>query len=1040
MINDASLRPLLGSIASSSNEDLSIKYYPRSKIVEFVESLHKYADIIADLMGHLGKFQILIRSDPSDTFIQKSPEKKRIVDYDIPGYALLYSLFTMPQKNREKLPPPFHILSQYLMIKKMRTDFIGTILEVNNTLNSPFSFDIGDIHYSLYRYETLVAEFDHTPIIFDLENFKKCIFSTTSHDEFPPYDSMENIVVIEEMIEEAIAFGIIPEKMRNHCKQWCSRLHSNLQDPRAIVNQEILSLSPRIQYISTTALGILERKDNKKTTIVPASVGWRHAKYELFKEQLSIFIRNLFGLRSMLLNLERYENYGYESKPLKLAPLITNRGEILRAFWSDKIKDDHEAFSLFSEAMKNDHYDRYHYWNAIVYPSKKIKDTDNCGDPKNWISDFAEILSTVFFVTIILSVIPEEMKDNYNYSRVSEFAVYLILATVILQTATIILNRWGHMRRIFSEDIIERCEMAKRKIHSELTYEKKSTLAPQVMAIPNHVDPTTNSNMRQRIPYIYHSPLKIELRENGGDKWKIPDQYSYEKCTEIPPNIEKKIFAEIFQSITEGLIEVANQNHYDFPWEIETLCRWVEYNLGKAVNQNAYGHEPTDNNRVQCNPSSASSSSDTPFINRAQDFKTHNHANHPSSSTYRRQSIRAQEEEEGAGLTVSNETIQRKVLDLWMNMAIDQLEVTEANALNILRTTKLIDFLAGTQSLISTYSLRKAALCNASTRISTSEAFTRSLNPRDFNDLAYLADPQNWINERVERQAQLIIDYTIRSRTLTSKMKKVVIATRGGTGVGKTNLIDLYLKELLFSKYLTRHLLEHDNLTRGVLNPDRVKKELGNDIQIPLLNGQVYLEGRMVFERFLKRLTQHTSEIVGALIDTRMLTLEDFREVLAFSRGRRAKLEIIDIDAPIWYSILSVLNRVPYGKDPCVPFEVIKDGYIRAHADRSKFIAAVCSEQIGYYLYHVTKEGDYALVAKKGRRNNSLWVDSKSTFDKCLQVPSEEETESIASTVITHELIQSLEVPVNRRKDVLFQWIGHTIKDALEIHAKGGKP
>ena len=45
------------------------------------------------------------------------------------------------------------------------------------------------------------------------------------------------------------------------------------------------------------------------------------------------------------------------------------------------------------------------------------------------------------------------------------------------------------------------------------------------------------------------------------------------------------------------------------------------------------------------------------------------------------------------------------------------------------------------------------------------------------------------------------------------------------------------------------------------------------------------------------------------------------------------------------------------------------------------------------------------------------------------------ELNAISLTVITDELIQSLEVP--RNKEVLRQWIGKTVKDVLELHSKG---
>lgn len=374
---------------------------------------------------------------------------------------------------------------------------------------------------------------------------------------------------------------------------------------------------------------------------------------------------------------------------------------------------------------------------------------------------------------------------------------------------------------------------------------------------------------------------------------------------------------------------------------------------------------------------------------------------------------------------------------------LSEIAINGYNALYVLMIAKIIDSLARRQGILtprmkrSTYLIRQAVLKKVPNEVSTCQVFTNSLNPADYDSLEYLVNSQNWVDERVAAQTKLIIDYNILSRTLSARMSNVVVALRGNTGVGKSHLIQESLKHYFLPKYLRESLHEHDDFVHGVLNPDRFKAILKKIDGSSLLNGQVHLEGRLIFDRLLEILTKHPSAILGAVIDTRLLTLEDFRSVLAFSQSRNSRLEVIDVEAPIWYSILSVLNRELFGKDPCVPFEVIKDGFIKARANRREFIHASTHKRVNYTLFQLAPTGDYIPMMRKGESDDCpLFLSSN--IEECFRVPSEDEMDEIANTVITEELIQSLEMP--RNKKVLEQWIGHTVKDALELHLKKELP
>lgn len=375
---------------------------------------------------------------------------------------------------------------------------------------------------------------------------------------------------------------------------------------------------------------------------------------------------------------------------------------------------------------------------------------------------------------------------------------------------------------------------------------------------------------------------------------------------------------------------------------------------------------------------------------------------------------------------------------------LEGIEINEDNAIIILKISKIIDYLIKERGFLkssiknSTYSIRQAVLKKVPIGVTTCQVYTNSISPADYNTLEYLVNPLNWVTERVGKQAKIIIDYTILSRSLSERMRKVVVVTRGNTGVGKSHWIVQSLRQHLLPRYLEKCLDEHDEFVHGVLNPDHVKATLKKIDRHTLLNSQVYLEGRIIFERFLEMLTKYPSAVMGTVIDTRLLTLTEFKEALAYAQSRDAKLEIIDVEAPIWCSILSVLNRKPDGKDPCVPFEVIKDGYIRARAHRGEFIHASTCEQVNYTLYQLASNGEYIPIVRKGENDDGPSLLSSSVFEECLRVPSEEEIDGIANTRITEELIQSLDVP--RNKDILQQWIGYTVKDALEMHSRGEIP
>ena len=87
----------------------------------------------------------------------------------------------------------------------------------------------------------------------------------------------------------------------------------------------------------------------------------------------------------------------------------------------------------------------------------------------------------------------------------------------------------------------------------------------------------------------------------------------------------------------------------------------------------------------------------------------------------------------------------------------------------------------------------------------------------------------------------------------------------------------------------------------------------------------------------------------------------------------------------IWNSVIAVLQRDPFGQDPCVPFEVIKDGFITVRQNRREFMDASRRENVNYSLYQTDDQGDFTLVAEN--RDNHFTY-NKELFEDCFKVPA----------------------------------------------------
>jgi hypothetical protein len=351
------------------------------------------------------------------------------------------------------------------------------------------------------------------------------------------------------------------------------------------------------------------------------------------------------------------------------------------------------------------------------------------------------------------------------------------------------------------------------------------------------------------------------------------------------------------------------------------------------------------------------------------------------------------------------------------------------NAHQVLQVTKAIDLLfianRGHKSR-STYKIRRLILKISTFALGTNEVFTRSLSPENYNNPTYLTDLNSWVKERTTCQYNALTKQIQEASRLSQHLsKRTMILMRGNTGVGKSWTIN-YLSQSFPQAFKS----PSSNTIEGCLNPDHIKRYLRRyNNSSPLLNCQVYYEGRVLYEILVDFLSRRVFDIDNAIIDTRLLELEDFEVLLRMACLRKSKLSLVDIHSSIWHSIVTVLSRDPGGNDPCVDFEVIRDGYIRSLQNRKKFIERVKEDgNITYQLYNMSRSERILVAQITG--SDSQCFDSE-LLAKSLTISSEEEYE-VGDMTINQEMIAQHFYFGN---SIPTRFLGMTITKALQKHS-----
>lgn len=367
------------------------------------------------------------------------------------------------------------------------------------------------------------------------------------------------------------------------------------------------------------------------------------------------------------------------------------------------------------------------------------------------------------------------------------------------------------------------------------------------------------------------------------------------------------------------------------------------------------------------------------------------------------------------------------------SISIDDLGITPENGADFLRATKLTELMIGWQNRISaksvkfkrsTFAIRTRILELCSPQMTSSEAFTKTLNRSKMHEKAYLMNPRNWVPERMGLYAKLIANQYILTRALSARLNNklpVMVALKGNTGAGKTTML--------------KHIVGPEESRSGILNLDLLKPALRQGIN--LLSKQIHEEASALFANLARQLFIETVNL-SLIVDARLDTMESFDTYLVRPFGaRKGTARIVDIDVPLKTSIIRVLVRHRFGPDPCVPLRAIIDGFVQTRQSRQKMIEQIkTSKQIDHYqLHHWDKDGHRTLVAEKTKEAFKIF--SENAYTECVRVPMTDEitntiTQLITQTYIDDAIVRSIIYPAQKKQ--LESWLGLTLFQAMEQH------
>lgn len=404
------------------------------------------------------------------------------------------------------------------------------------------------------------------------------------------------------------------------------------------------------------------------------------------------------------------------------------------------------------------------------------------------------------------------------------------------------------------------------------------------------------------------------------------------------------------------------------------------------------------------------------------------------------------EDKSSTSQKVKNEkqTVTEKLNELYKfllgKIEISSLDLRKENLGDLLKITKMFDL---ARSLINStiqnsrpahkgvfqidtfpgsYKLREIIL-NEMPNFSSPVVFSKTLFYQRCTEVSYIADKGNWIHERVGLHLKMIANTLILAKSLTESR---LMGGRGNTASGKSTAL---------------------GKKAGILNTDPIKASLRKWTEIK--NHQVHLEGAMIFDLCFDEIANKPmlhyivnfhmqslayKKMLNYIVDLRLIKLDDIKKYLVEpARKRNCTIFLSDFDVPLLTTLNRVLKRDPRGEDPIPSLQPMVEGFIGIRQFREQIISYVKEEGVieEYTLYYL---GQIALKKEYGE----MKIIDQEGYEKCLQVPSQEEIELCLNRTIDNAYVWE----ASERGDLKFDeldffrhWEGMTVREALHAHA-----
>ncbi len=324
-------------------------------------------------------------------------------------------------------------------------------------------------------------------------------------------------------------------------------------------------------------------------------------------------------------------------------------------------------------------------------------------------------------------------------------------------------------------------------------------------------------------------------------------------------------------------------------------------------------------------------------------------------------------------------------------------------------------------------------------KLSTVQVYTKTLDPKNYENWKFLETQSNWIPERAKLHAKIVETNMVKALALSRRLNTElpsVWAVRGNTGSGKTYSI---AKDSEFERSL-----DENRMPSGAINPDTIKGLLKQ--QTPeLSHEQLHMEGSALTFQYADALG---NEAVHAtmIIDMRLASKSQVdEEVIGRASKRQGEAMLMDIDTPLLTSINRVLVRSSQGDDPVVPLAAIRQGYEAVRNERAEILKKVKeSDVVTYYKFYITDDnGVQALAAKKENGRFEVVAGMEDAVSKALEKPADGEVDALVDQVIDKAYVQKALIRdhIPKAKIAMIErWEGYTVRQALEMHARGEGP